>query len=252
MKFTFEERLSDSPLIEKVWRTQSEDSGTFMDQAEIRSEIVVMKYKGKTNVTVRGPATKARMVDFLWAGAEIFVIVFKPGTFIPHLPPTNLRDHNNLELPEASGRSFWLYGSAWEVPNYENADTFVRRLVHEGLLVHNPVVDAVQQGHTQTLSTRSVQYHFLQATGITHKTLQQIDRAHRAATLLAQGTSILDVVSEAGYFDQPHLTRSLKHFLGQTPAQIIRANLPDYISGDRFVNLTLLEAAWLSRKTSTG
>jgi len=29
------------------------------------------------------------------------------------------------------------------------------------------------------------------------------------------------VVYEAGYFDQPHLTRALKHFIGLTPAQIM-------------------------------
>jgi AraC-like DNA-binding protein len=40
---------------------------------------------------------------------------------------------------------------------------------------------------------------------------------------LKQGVSILDTVYEAGYFDQAHLTRSLKHLIGQTPAQIIRA-----------------------------
>ncbi len=36
-----------------------------------------------------------------------------------------------------------------------------------------------------------------------------------------RGVSILDAVHEAGYFDQSHLTRSLKHFIGLTPAQII-------------------------------
>ncbi len=36
--------------------------------------------------------------------------------------------------------------------------------------------------------------------------------------------SILDTVERAGYFDQPHLTRSLKRFIGQTPAQIITRN----------------------------
>jgi hypothetical protein len=222
MKFIVEERPSDSPLIEKIWRTQSKYSGTFISQAEIRSEIIVITHKGKTSVTVRGPSTKATMMDFLWTGAEIFAMVFKLGTFMPYLPPKHLRDHNNVELPEASNKSFWLYGSAWECPNYENADTFVRRLVYEGLLVHDPTVDVIRRGHPQTLSIRSLQYHFLQATGITHQTVRQIERAHLAATLLAQGTSILDVVGEAGYFDQPHLSRSLKHFLGQTPAQIVR------------------------------
>jgi AraC-like DNA-binding protein len=40
---------------------------------------------------------------------------------------------------------------------------------------------------------------------------------------LKQGISILSAVYEAGYYDQAHLTRSLKRFIGQTPAQIIRA-----------------------------
>ena len=31
----------------------------------------------------------------------------------------------------------------------------------------------------------------------------------------------------AGYADQPHLTRSLKRFIGQTPAQILRSNPVD-------------------------
>jgi methylphosphotriester-DNA--protein-cysteine methyltransferase len=43
--------------------------------------------------------------------------------------------------------------------------------------------------------------------------------------LLQQGVSILDTVDQAGYFDQPHLTRALKHLMGQTPAQIIRTRL---------------------------
>jgi len=29
------------------------------------------------------------------------------------------------------------------------------------------------------------------------------------------------VVSSAGYFDQAHLTRSLSHFVGETPAKLI-------------------------------
>jgi AraC-like DNA-binding protein len=40
--------------------------------------------------------------------------------------------------------------------------------------------------------------------------------------LLEQGVSILDTVEQAGYFDQPHLTRSLKRYVGYTPAQILR------------------------------
>jgi methylphosphotriester-DNA--protein-cysteine methyltransferase len=58
---------------------------------------------------------------------------------------------------------------------------------------------------------------------MTQGTIRQIERARCAKNLLKDGISILDTVYRAGYFDQAHLTRSLKHFIGQTPAQIIRA-----------------------------
>jgi methylphosphotriester-DNA--protein-cysteine methyltransferase len=52
--------------------------------------------------------------------------------------------------------------------------------------------------------------------------VHQIDRARRAASLLADGRSILDTTYEAGYFDQAHLTRSFRQLIGITPARLIR------------------------------
>jgi AraC-like DNA-binding protein len=43
---------------------------------------------------------------------------------------------------------------------------------------------------------------------------------------LGQGVSILDAVYELGYYDQPHLTRALKQWVGHTPAQIMRMSKP--------------------------
>jgi methylphosphotriester-DNA--protein-cysteine methyltransferase len=86
--------------------------------------------------------------------------------------------------------------------------------------VRDPVVEATIHGHTPDLSIRSLQNHFLQATGLTYKTIQQIERARSAVSLLEQGTSIFDTAFELGYFDQSHLTNSLKRFMGKTPAQI--------------------------------
>jgi len=51
---------------------------------------------------------------------------------------------------------------------------------------------------------------------------RQIERARYATNLLREGASIFDVVVGAGYFDQAHLTRSLKHFIGETPTKIIQ------------------------------
>jgi hypothetical protein len=227
MKFTFEDvRFSDSPFIEKIWRTRSEQPGEFTSQAESLSEIVITRFQGNTMVAVRGPETKASVAD-VPADGEFMGIVFKHGTFMPTLLPKNLMDRRDAYLPAANDKSFWLDSSAWEIPNIENVETFVARLVREGLLVHDPVVSAVLQGEPQAYSPRALQYRFVRATGVSHKIIQQIARAKRAAALLESGLSILDTVGETGYFDQAHLTNSLKRFIGQTPAQIARLDQPD-------------------------
>ncbi|HKP68907.1 MAG TPA: AraC family transcriptional regulator, partial [Pyrinomonadaceae bacterium] len=145
------------------------------------------------------------------------------GTYLNLFPPGKLRDKNDVNLPDAATRSFWLNGSAWEYPNFENAETFVNRLIRRGLVSVDPVVTDVLKGRPSELTTRTAQRRFLRTTGLTHTTIEQIERARHATLLLKQGHSILDVVFETGYYDQAHLTRSLKHFVGQTPTQIIRA-----------------------------
>ena len=64
---------------------------------------------------------------------------------------------------------------------------------------------------------------YLRATGLTQSHIRQVERAQRAAAHLRQGRSIPDTVYEVGYFDQPHMTRSLKQWIGHTPAQIVAA-----------------------------
>lgn len=226
MLFRIEEKPSDSPFVEKVWRTQAARAGMFISQAKDYTEIVLTKYQGRTTLTVRGPETKATFLDYHQIGAEYLGITFKLGAFMPHLPPKDLRDWQNVDLPEIDNSSFWLHGSAWQFPDFENVDTFIARLVREELLIADPVVEAVLQGHSPGLSARSVQYHFLHATGLTNRKIQQLKRARRAFALLAQGLSILDATYAAGYADQPHLTRSLRYFFGQTPAQLANEALP--------------------------
>jgi AraC-like DNA-binding protein len=221
MFIIFEDRPSDSPFVERIWRSHSERAGVFHSMAASHCEMVVTRHKGKTFLTVRGPETKATTADCPAEG-EWVAIRFKLGTFMPLMPASNLRDRRDVTLPEATSRSFWLNGSAWEYPDFENAETFVKRLVHDGLIAMDLSISAALQGQRQELSLRSAQRHFLQATGITHSTIRQIERARHATNLLQEGVSILDTVHLAGYYDQAHLTRSLNYLIGQTPAQIIR------------------------------
>lgn len=219
MFLTIVDRPSDSPFVERIWRSQGERAGTFHSIAMSHWEMVVTKYNGNAFFTVRGPESKATALQLSSVGAEWFGIRFRLGTVMPHLPASGLVDRD-VNLPEASSKSFWLQGSAWQFPTYDNADTFVDRLVREDLLVRNPIVENALQGQLKDLSIRTARRHFLRTTGLTQSTIHQIERARYATILLRQGVSIVDTVHEAGYFDQPHLTRSLKHFIGQTPAQI--------------------------------
>ena len=218
----FEDRSSESAVVEKVWRARSDRADSFLSVAASHFEIAVTRLQSRTFLTLRGPETKATTVDCPTDG-EWLGIRFKLGTFVPRVPPGQLLDRNDLTLPDASSRSFWLDGSAWAYPDFESAETFVARLVRKGILARDPAVETVMRREQPTQSLRTAQRHFLRATGLTHGTVQQIERARYATNLLRHGTSILDTVHEAGYFDQAHLTRSLKHLIGQTPVAIGRA-----------------------------
>jgi Helix-turn-helix domain len=213
-----EDRPSDSPYVERVWRAHSEGGGSFLSVAEYRSELVVTRHQGRVTVTVRGPETRVTRLsyppDAQWRGIRL-----KPGAFLPSLPARDLVD-GDVTLPNAMNASFWLEGSAWQVPDYENADTFVAWLVSAGQLVIDPAVPAALRGELTDASLRTVQRRFLHATGVTRGAARQIERARYATLLLKRGDSIADVTYEAGYFDQPHLTRSLKRLIGQTPAEL--------------------------------
>lgn len=217
----FEDRLSDSPLVERVWRSRSERAGAFLSIAASTFEIVVSRHGGRTFLTMRGPETQATHAD-LPSDGEWMGIRFAPGTFMPSLTPARLADRRDVTLPDATSRSFWLQGSAWDYPDFENAETFVVSLVRAGLLVREPVVIDALRGDADACSLRTLQRRVLAATGLTCGTIRQIERARCATMLLRDGVSIADTVHRAGYYDQAHLTRSLRHRIGQTPGEIMR------------------------------
>lgn len=217
-----EQRSGVSPYIESITQGRTEGAGSTVRPAECHWHMVIVRHEGHTRLIVAGSLTSAGVVS--WAGgAEILWVKFPLGTFMPHLPAKALQDKETL-LPDASNRAFYLKGSAWEVPHYENVDVFIARLVREEVILRDPVVEAVLAGQDVSLSPRTVRHRFLQSTGLTQTDIHQIRRAQQAAALLTQGVSILDTVHDAGYFDQPHLTRSLRRWVGHTPAQLIRQN----------------------------
>lgn len=177
--------------------------------------------EGKTTVIVHGPETVASMAE-VPADGEWFGVRFKVGTFMPLIRSSEFRDRNDIVLPNATSKTFWLNGSAWELPTFENSETFVNRLARRGVIQEDRIAKAAIHGELQDVTTRTEQRRVLQITGLTCGTIHQIERARQATQRLRQGAPILDVVHEAGYYDQAHLTRSLQRFVGLSPAKIAR------------------------------
>jgi hypothetical protein len=221
MSISAEERPSDSPYVENIMHGWTTGAGITPRPSEVHWHMCFVRAKGQTLPLIVGPLTTAGIAS--WGGeAEILWIKFKLGTFMPHLPAKNFLDVET-RMPEGAGQSFWLKDAVWQMPTYENADTFVDQLVRSGVLDWDPVVSAALEDHLkpEAIASRTVRHRFLRSTGLTQNHIRQFERAQQAAALLTQGVSILDTVYELGYFDQPHLTKSLKRFLGKTPAQQI-------------------------------
>ena len=224
MTIVYEERPSDSPYVDVVIRGQTVRSGSTIRPAAGQWHMIIRRLEGQTRLLIAGPLSSAGVIA--WGeGAELLWIRFAVGVFMPGQPTRNLLDRETV-LPGASSRRFWLNNAAWQFPDYENVETFVARLAREETLARDPLVSAALAGDRPAAPERTLRHHFLRAVGMTYGRLRQIERAQRAAALLRQGKSILDTVDETGYFDQPHLTRSLRQWVGFTPAQIARMSQP--------------------------
>jgi AraC-like DNA-binding protein len=222
MGMTYENRFSDSPYIDTIWRVRADTDYSPVCPADGHWNLLLTKRDSKVRMSVEGPLTSPKRKNHV-EGMEWLVIRFKFGVFMPEFPVKNLLDEE-LILPNAVRRSFWFKNTTWQFPDFENVENFVNRLVHDELLVNDPAVDAALQDQPHELSFRTLRRRFLRATGLTQGHIQQIRRAQQAVALLEQGVPILDTVYQAGYADQPHLTRSLKRFFGETPAQIAYAS----------------------------
>ena len=224
MEFVIDNQEPTSPLIESIWSSQSTGAGSFTSLAVSTSELVFTRQQGAISINMRGPESRASIAHGP-GNAEFFGITFKLGVYLPALPPTHLLDRH--ALLSTVGSTFWLDDHALPIPGARDADDFVDRLVRLGVLRSEPTVEPILRNEfLERLATvRTMQRRFVQATGLSHRTVQSIERARRALALLEAGMAIPDVVHDLGYTDQPHLTKVLRHLIGSTPAQIARAGL---------------------------
>jgi hypothetical protein len=217
---TRRERAADSPLIERITQVAYEERTQEWVTPDGCWDIVIFQKPGGTMVFQTGLTTRPVRVEN-GAGDSFLTISFKPGVFMPRTPGFRTVD-TGLVRPLVSSRAFAIDSETFEIPTFENAEQFVTRLVRREVLVRDDLVASALEGRPRAITTRSMQRHFLSALGMTPKQFPQVQRAMHAVDMLRRGIAPAAVATDAGYSDQPHLTRSLKAIMGQTPGQIVR------------------------------
>ncbi|OPC77054.1 AraC family transcriptional regulator [Embleya scabrispora] len=218
MELIFETRRSHSPWVDCVWTCTSEQVTAMTSIAGVRWGLVFWERDGRAYAGVTGPETRATVAP-VPEGAIFTGIEFAVGTSLRALPTPSLVD-GGVELPDTARRTFRLDGARWETPDSDDAEALVERLVRVGSVVRDPLVAEVLRGHRPAVSTRTVERRFRAATGLTSGAVRQIERARSAAALLVAGETAADVVAELGYFDEPHLARALRTYVGRTAGQL--------------------------------
>ncbi|RJL35775.1 helix-turn-helix domain-containing protein [Bailinhaonella thermotolerans] len=218
MGLRFETRESDSPWADTVWSCTSERVAEMTSVAGARWGLVFWEHEGRAHAGVTGPETGAGTAP-VPEGATFVGIEFAVGTSLRAIPVTALVD-GGVRLPGATRGTFELDGVRCEFPGPDDAEALVARLVRAGAVIRDPLVAEVRRGHRPAVSGRTVERRFRAATGLTQGAVRQIERAREAAVLLAAGLPVADVVSRLRYFDEPHLARALRRYVGRTARQL--------------------------------
>jgi hypothetical protein len=214
----FETRASDSPWIDTVWACTSDQVAEMTSVAAVCWGLVFWELGGTAYAAVTGPETAAGTAP-VPREATFVGIEFAVGTSLRAIPTPALVD-GGAELPDTTRRTFRLDGGRWETPGIDDAEALVDRLVRAGAVVRDPLVAEVRRGRRPEVSARTVERRFRAATGLTQGAVRQIERARGAAAVLAAGVPVADAVAKFDYFDEPHLARALRRYVGRTAGQL--------------------------------
>jgi hypothetical protein len=173
MAITYEEKLSQSPLVDFVFQTEDLTDGVYVASAHARWDIIFTKCPdGSKRVLLCGPSFKARQVPYS-PGYKHVGICYKPWAIFAGVPITTMLNETRL-LPMASLDTFIMQGKTWKMPTYENVD----------------------------MSLHSVQRHFAKTIGMSPRRVGRINSARTAVKLLQQGKTLSEVAYELDYADR--------------------------------------------------
>ncbi|MFD3744413.1 helix-turn-helix domain-containing protein [Nocardia sp. NPDC058633] len=218
MGLVFETRMSDSPWVDSVWTCRSEQVAEMTSVATETWGMVFWEQRGVPCAAVTGPEVRTGTAP-VPEGADFVGIQFAVGTSLRAVAATSLVD-SGIVLPDVTDRSFWLDGARWETPRADDVEALVERLVGQGVVVRDALVADTLRGVPPAITERTLERRFRAATGLTRGAVRQIERARTAALLLGAGAAASDVIDKLGYYDEPHLARALRRFVGRTAREL--------------------------------
>ncbi len=213
----FDTRASGSGWIDCVWTCRSEDVSKMTSVATDSWGLVFWEQEGRMHAGITGPESRGGTAP-VPEGSNFVGIQFAVGSSLRTVAATALVD-SGIELP-VTGRSFWLDGGYWEAPGADDAEALVERLVREGVVERDPLVAEALRGTPPAVTDRTLERRFRAATGLSRGAIRQIRRARAAAELLASGETAGDVAGTLAYYDEPHLARALRRYVGRTALEL--------------------------------
>ncbi len=220
MGLIFNAVAGELPLVQRVWSASCHAATGFASAVKASSMISFARSGDRATVHLHGPETMGTSMT-CQEGWEFFGVELRLGTYLPLYPPFGLTDHKDALLPVLPGDRILLDNREWEMPTEQNVDVFVSRLVRAGLLIFDPLVDEIRHGERpRGMSERIAQIRFRRSVGVSQRKLVSIEQARHAAQLLTAGSSIADVVTACGYYDDPQLARAMRWATGHTPGEL--------------------------------
>jgi hypothetical protein len=180
--------------------------------------LVFWRERGTPQAAIVGPESRTSCAP-VPQEASFVGIQFRVGTSLRTTSTLALVDRA-ISLPDVMSRSFWLDGRRWQTPGVDDAELLVSHLVRDGVLVRDPVVAGLLRGDCSELGDRTAQRRFRVATGLTRGAVAQIERVRTAAGMIVAGAPVHDVVGQLGYYDEPHLARILRRYVGRSARQL--------------------------------
>lgn len=206
-------RTSTHPLIDRIWHSENIADGVYIATPDCAWDLLALRLQDGTRLMMlAGQQTKYLEVPYT-AGTSAVVISFTASAYLAGFKGDELVDAT-IMLPNDDKGRFVLLDHAFEFPEYETAEELVKAMVSVGILKQDDVVASVLEGQPKAMSSRTMQRHFHEVTGISRKALDKIRRAQDAVKMLQAGTATVEVAAEVGYTDQSHLTKDLKKIMG--------------------------------------